>query len=293
MSCSAPIDISSRPSGKCDLKCDYKFDYPDSNIVVTNAGTHLSLNYDRGTMPPVLYNADAYNVQEVRFYTPSLHRYLGREAPAELVIYHSYAGKNLVVCVPLIVGSSSTKTAKFFTQLVDYVNTFAQNASESANMGNVVWTINDWIPLKKFYSYTGTELTSCSGKYDYIVFSVNDAATATISQDSLTNLQSLISRSNAPIVNNKFYESTVPAIYGLGPGGEDEIYISCSPTGSSDEMELVGVKDSNRNYFADFGSYMKEQNIIQNPFFQSLLAILAMIGVYKLGKFVFKRKTKE
>ena len=51
MSCptsNAPIDIvSSKSSGNCEAKCDYKFKYQNSSCVGKNLGTYISLSYER------------------------------------------------------------------------------------------------------------------------------------------------------------------------------------------------------------------------------------------------------
>ena len=87
MSCSkatAPVNITNNTTSTCDLKCDYSFKYPISNLQVTNRGSYLSLKTDPASVPPVTYNAEQYQVQEIRIFSPSLHTYGGKNADAEM-----------------------------------------------------------------------------------------------------------------------------------------------------------------------------------------------------------------
>ena len=81
MSCSkatAPVNITNNTTSTCDLKCDYSFKYPISNLQVTNRGDYLSLKTDPESVPPVTYNAEQYQVQEIRIFR-SITSYLWGE----------------------------------------------------------------------------------------------------------------------------------------------------------------------------------------------------------------------
>jgi len=107
MSCSnstSPINIiRTQSSGTCDLKCNYRFKYNDSTTIIKNKGNYLSFSYDKPNVDQVLYNSNSYYVEELRIYTPSLHKYEGTNSDAELIIIHrsDSAGK-LLVCIPIV-----------------------------------------------------------------------------------------------------------------------------------------------------------------------------------------------
>ena len=72
MSCSnatAPVNITKNVSGNCDLKCEYSFTYPTTNLVARNNGDYLLFTpSETSNTPPVTYNSDKYTVQSMRLY---------------------------------------------------------------------------------------------------------------------------------------------------------------------------------------------------------------------------------
>lgn len=290
MSCSdAPINIT-QPSGTCELKCEYNFDYKDSNTVVTNAGNYLKLSYDLSSGPQVKYNAADYSPREIRLYSPSIHKYQGQPADAELVIVHSSGNKNLIVSVPITKSRTASRTAKFLDLVANNVANFASKSGETASLGNAVWNLNDWVPEKPYFSYSGSAPYSpCTGGFDYVVFNRYDAAT--IHPDALAKLRKNIAASGIGTKPNKFYNSTGPARQGLESIGDDDIYISCQPTGSSEEQEVVGgEKKAPTNFFAEVGDYVTKNDLLTHPVTVVIASALVMVGVYKIGTLTFGRK---
>ena len=111
MSCpnaTSPINISLNASNTCDLKCEYSFTYQTTNLVGSNKGEYMSLRPDDQTTPPVTYNADKYQVSEMRIYHPSLHTFGGVKAAAEIVLIHTNVTGNgsLLVCIPIKTGTT-------------------------------------------------------------------------------------------------------------------------------------------------------------------------------------------
>ena len=84
---SAPLNIVASDK-TCNSKCAYSFQYPISNMIISNKGEYLKLNTEVLTnLPPVQYRQSGYLLQEGRLYVPSIHTY-GAEnetAPAELI----------------------------------------------------------------------------------------------------------------------------------------------------------------------------------------------------------------
>jgi carbonic anhydrase len=291
MSCTSPIDITSGQVGKCELKCEYSFDYKDSNATITNNGNYIQLSYDQASTPPVEYNAVKYQVREVRVYSPSLHRYQGQQAPAEMLIMHSSGNNKLIVSIPLVISSSKSKTSRFMEQVADYLNTFVQSAGQTSSMGNATWNLNDFVPEKVYYSYKGTApFSPCNGGYDFVVFSTANMAQATISNDTLSKIRQRIAPSNIGVKNNTYYISQAPAKASL-ESVSDDIYISCQPTSTSEEQEVVGGrKGEPTNFFQETADYIVKGDLLKNPITQVAIAALVMVGVYKVGTLVFHRK---
>jgi carbonic anhydrase len=287
------VNITSNNVGSCQLKCDYAFTYGDSNASITNNATYISLSYDQLPQPPVIYNADKYQVREVRIYSPSIHRYEGQQAPAEMLIMHSSGSRKLIVSIPLVESSSRTKSSRFLDQVADYMRNFTQSSGQTASMGNATWNLNDFVPEKRYFSYSGTApFPPCNNGYEYVVFSTNDNAQASISSNALAAIRSGISNSGIQVQNNTLYYSTNTAKATLD-SVSDDIYISCQPVGESDEQTVVvNGSQGEATFISDLKEYMQKDKLLKNPYFQSVVAALVMLGVYKLGKLVFDRKKK-
>lgn len=262
----APINITSTSNGTCELKCDYKFDYKSSNITLSNKTNYVQLSYDMASSPQVIYNSDNYQVREVRLYVPSIHRYNGGSADAELIIVHSSNSKNLIVSVPVRSSSVKGKTSRFLDQVADYVTKFAPNAGDQTSMGNATWNLNDFVPEKKFYSYSGTAPYSpCVDGFDYVVFDKVNAVDMT--QDALNKIKRHIADSKIKPKSSSskvsFYQSAKPAKNDLGAESDDDIYIACSPTYVDDKIIVVDKNEENaKKYnigtsglFGDFSTF--------------------------------------
>ena len=90
------------------------------------------------------------------------------------------------------------------------------------------FTLQDIVPSKPFYSYTDPN------KYDYIVFDITNAIG--LNASTITTLQQIIKPYPIPTPGGQlFFNSTGPNTSNIGEG----IYISCQPTGSSEEETAV------------------------------------------------------
>jgi carbonic anhydrase len=297
----APIDINLNSAGTCDLKCEYRFNYADSSVVAQNNGDYVLIKYDNKSVPPVLYNGEAYSLGEIRIYSPSLHKYNGSPSDAELLITHSSGSQNLIVSVPLKISAIKSKTSKFFDLLTENIANLANKPGQNVMINNTLLNLNDFIPEKKYYSYTGNlPYLPCNGTNDYVVFSPIDDAYSTISSSALKKFKSVISVSSITTKSNTFFASTKVAKMGTGASEDDDIYIECNPTGElgqtlvdENSANISGLSSNKRNYYADIFNGLKGQNFLENPFIQVLLGILIMIGVYKASKTVIKKIGKQ
>lgn len=129
MSCSSassPINISKAGTGDCRLKCNYSFNYSPTSLQATNRGDFIRVSMDKSPQPPVVYNTERYNVQEMRIYHPSLHTYGGKHAAGEILIMHNAVsgGSNMIVSIPIVDnGGSSSMMDELITQVARSANT--------------------------------------------------------------------------------------------------------------------------------------------------------------------------
>ena len=289
-----PLNISPNiVTGKCDSKCEFNFKYQSSSCSIKNKGAYISVSYDAANESPVKYNLHKYNVEEIRIYSPSLHTYLNRQAPAEIVIIHNTpsGGNKLAVCVPIKNEVSSSKGSSVINDIIMGAVNKAPQDGDSATLNNIgTYTLNNIVPMmpkKAFYTYSGQEpFDDCLYTFDYIFFtpSISDVS---IDSNCLTKLRKIIESSD--IISKQPSKNTPLFVNINGPNNgyiDEGIYIDCVPAGVSDESEII-VKDKiNRNNesSADFFTF-------NNPWFLGLIiflmcvALLGMIKFYGGGEF--------
>lgn len=270
------INISSQNiSGKCDLKCAYNFKYQDSNSTATNNGVLINLSYDSRSSPPVMYNNEKYNVSNINIVSPSIHTFNNKSMPGEIIIYHApvNGGNNMAVAIPFTSSNESSSAASMITQIIQTVSSNAPSENDSTNLNMNGFTLQTIVPRKPFFAYTDENAST-----DWIVYGENNAIP--LSSNIITKLQQIIKPYNlATPGGNLFYNSKGPSS-GLSIG--DGIYISCQPTGSSEDEVPVTYEKTAFN--ADFS------HIFQNPTFFIILlvfigSILFIIIFYGINKF--------
>ena len=90
--------------GECLYQCEYKYHYGLANVRATHNNGYISIEYQTQNKEfPVMFKAQEYSVSELRIYSPSLHKFNGKNMDAELVIVHS-------LCSPGNVASMSGNT---------------------------------------------------------------------------------------------------------------------------------------------------------------------------------------
>ena len=256
-------------SGTCFNKCNYSFQYMKSHSTATNYGNYISLNYESVTSHPVEYNNLKYKVDSIQINSPSLHKFNGQSANGEIIISHSSdnTGKILNVCVPFSTNGISTKGSDILSNIIQSVGKYAPSIGENTSQGIQEFSLNDFVPMKPFFSYE-TDNT------DFVVFGIQTAFY--INNDNLNSLQSLLSQTTSPYPSgpNLFFNEKGPVP--LGYTGENEIYIDCQPTNSSEENVTIESSKSETQFDLT--------NIFQNPIFQfilyCLIFFLILFGIY-------------
>ena len=227
--------------GTCDLKCAYNFKYHESNLTAKNNEVMISLTYDNGNIPPVLFNQQKYTIDSIMIVSPSIHVFNGSKTNAEIVVKHSpvAGGNQLAVCVPIKESSDSSTATNLLTQILMGVANNAPSKGESTNLNISEFTLNKIIPKKPFYSYTGLNDST-----EWIVFDILYAIP--LNNKILTGLTQIIKPFPLPTPGKGlFYNSIGPNNISLGDKG---IYISCNPTGSSEEETDVTYSTTPTSY---------------------------------------------
>lgn len=76
--------------GECLYQCEYKYHYGLANVRATHSGGYISISYQTQNKEfPVLFKGQEFSVSEMRIYSPSIHKFDGKNLDAELVIVHS------------------------------------------------------------------------------------------------------------------------------------------------------------------------------------------------------------
>lgn len=230
----APVNISKDTiTGPCVLKCDYNHKYGIYTPNITNKKQYLSLNYS-GKANPVKYNNENYNVQEVRIYQPSLHKYNGAKSDGEIMIIHNGPGKNLIVSVPFIAGSKTDMGSSQLNTLIEEAASRTPNVDESVTSSSGDFSLDNFIPKKKgFFAYTGTlAYQPCNGSYSYVVYNLGDGLN--INPNILNNLRKITFSNIVEMRDNSvFFNKKGANADGLG---DSNIYIDCQPVNEEGQI---------------------------------------------------------
>jgi len=262
--------------GKCDLKCSYNFKYPETNITAKNNGSMIALTCDENNTSPVTYNNQKYNVSNILIVSPSIHVFNNSPASAEIIIEHTptTGGPQFFVGIPITSSSESSDASNFITQIIDSVSNNAPAEGESTNINISGFSLDKIVPNKPFYSYS---VSGNSG--EWVVFPIINAIS--VNSTTLTTLGQIIKPFPLPTPGNGlFFNSNGP---NSGGAVGDGIYISCQPTGSSEEETAVSYSKNPSSY--DLST------ILNNPttliIFQILLGCILFIITFFALNYVY------
>ena len=253
--------------GKCDLKCAYNFKYPETNLTANNYGSLIVFRFDKTNTPPVVYNEQKYSADAMFLVSPSIHIFNGSTSSAELVIIHKPAlgGNSLLVSIPINQSTNSNAASNLVTDLIQSVANNTPVSGESATINS--FALNSIVPSKPFYSYTGQD------KSDWIVFDILDAIS--LNSSIITSLTQIIKPYPIPTPGgNLFYNKNGPNQSTIGDG----IYISCKPTGSSEEEVPVEYSKNSSSYDLFSGKNENTVKIILQFLFSAVILLIMIIG---------------
>jgi carbonic anhydrase len=272
------INISRKEvEGKCDLKCAYNFKYTSNTGTAMNDETSISVRIEKTTILPVFYNKQKYTPVQMSIYYPSTLLYNDKLFDAEIRIAHipETGGKNFIVSIPIIMSSNSTSATTAITNIIKSVSVSAPSKGESVTISGL--NLENIVPKKPFYNF------DYSGLYDCIAFGGLDAIP--ISSSTLDTLKQIIEPQQESIIksetNGLYYNSSGPNS-SSGSIGEG-IYISCNPTGNSEETTEVTYDKNETEY--DSG------NIFEDPTFilimQTIIACVVFILICYAWNFIY------
>ena len=261
--------------GKCDLKCMYNFLYHNSVSTAQNNSTNISVSYEKKDTPPVTYNSEKYNVSRVQIFSPSIHLYNGAKTNAEIVIEHipqNYAVKPLYVFIPIKQSDASTNASKIMQEIISNVSNTAPSSGLSVNIGT--FNLNNIVPKKPFASYMSNSGTN------NIVFTLIDAIS--LSKSTLDTLLKVIKPfSWKPTGSGLYYNSSGPnTTTDIGDG----LYISCNPTGSSEETTQVTTEKEPENPY-NISNILEDP--IVNAIFQIIVACLLFLIIFYIWNYSY------
>jgi hypothetical protein len=243
--------------GKCDLKCSYNFKYSESNSTATNNGVMISITYDNSSVSPVKYNNEQYNVSSIMIVSPSIHIFNKKKMPGEIIIEHIpvKGGNNLNVSIPFKLSNEITDASNLITEIINTVSTNAPSEGNTTNLNLSNFNLETIIPKKPYYVYT-------NANQDYIVF--GDLQAIPLSLSTLEILGQIIKPFSLSTPGEYLFYNSKGPISGIQIG--DGIYISCRPTGTSDEETAVTYNKELLN--------VNFSNILNNPILNTIIRVL-------------------
>jgi carbonic anhydrase len=256
--------------GKCDLKCSYNFKYgTHSTFTSTNNGLFISLGIESNSSTSILFNAQKYNVTKVDIVTPSIHLFNGKQTDCEIIVRHHpvLGGNNFNVGIPIKVSTTMGAASSDIMEIIDKTSKYAPNDGENTTISISTFSLDSIIPSKPFYSYTDSDNSE-----DWIVYDITEAIT--VNESSITTLKTIISDFNITTKGNGlFYNSIGPnTIKNVGDG----IYISCQPTGSSEEKTEVEYSKNKTVY--DMSTLFNNSSFV--IFMQAIIGVILFIALF-------------
>jgi len=275
-------------AGECNLKCAYSFQYSNSNCVANNMGRQISLSYDESNVPPVTYNGNKYKVSSVSVTTNVYFLFNGKEPKGTININHIpiVGGNSFVVMIPIVAGNSSMPSSNILTKIINETANLAPKSGNKSVINVENYNLNNIVPKKPFYSFN---IPEAQGYTDVIAYGIEHAIT--IDASTIAKLNSII-KGNTSIVKAAsfgkiFYNSKGPNT--AGSAGSDDIYIDCQPVNVSEEtiqMSTENKLSASYKMNSDYDARSTFIKIYNNPWFQLLLLILAVVLFYYLLQYL-------
>ena len=317
MSCTAPapqnLNGPNFKPGKCRYKCEYKFNYPLTDLRVTSNNDLGFFNFkvDPEHSPAVEYGSAKYNAIGFHLYNKPIHNYGSKDITGEVVIIHKASSgtstiSNLYVCIP--VKTVDNTSGHVLDDLLSYISNSGSplppdNPEEcpvmdpnSTSCGLLVqkrnFKLSKIVPEKEYVVYQGTDfvnLNCTTPNTEYIVFkNINSALIISSNQAKTSGFTKLTKDHNLPVVNKNadffFAGDFVP-----GTSMEDDIYIDCKPVEtSSTKKKLTPVTTGPPAFLSSLslGDIFKSAY----KYIFVIIGVLLMIAMWKFGNYLYGPK---
>lgn len=298
MSCknaTSPIDIKNNNNVlNCRGKCNLNYHYNQSHIIATNKKNYILLDLAKQSSTVLNYSTNTrgtscnaqggeYIINEIRIYRPSLHTYNGEHADAEILIDHknTMGGNDLIISLPITSRSGTQPNAtQQLERIINFLKKVGNNPGEGGNINDMNLNLNDFIPRKGFYTYSGTmPFLPCKDCVIFIVWDLNEAA-INLDLDKINDLKSIINKKS---FNIQSFSKDLGLAYNSSGASRmssagDSIWIDCQPTGSEGEIITSDKKDksipNSRDYINDIKKF------ISSDIFKILLGIILVFVAY-------------
>lgn len=226
---------TSNINGRCDLKCVFTFKYSESNSTAKNNGVMISITYDQTSASPVEYVGQKYNVSTIMIVSPSLHLFNGSTTAGEIIIEHTpvLGGQNLNVCVPFTTSGDTSSASDIITDIINTVATNAPSEGETTNLNMSNFNLQTIVPKKPFYTYFDSTA-------NWVVYGIIEAIPLTSS--TIEILQQIISPYQLATQSDALFYNAKGPTNGISIG--DGLYISCKPTGSTEDETAIEYNKS-------------------------------------------------
>jgi carbonic anhydrase len=288
----APVNIrasvDSDETRSCTSNCTLSFVYNPSACVVTKKNNHLLIPYDQTSYFPVKYNQLEYKAVRIEIYQPSLHKYDGTHAKAEMLVYHTSqnGGDNLIISIPLEVGNSGKHSSEIMNEILQNLPTSEGTSKSITSVNN--FNLGDLIPKTGFFTYNAKHLITKNGTYTYVVYHKRDAIN--VARDSLTYLTDTENRSSTAIQPIKTALTTTNTLYfynklGANNTGDSDYYLQCDNAGYDGTILFQGATPGNEKN--DTGKGVDWKAIMDSDIFNTFIGVMFGIIVALILFFVF------
>ena len=271
-------------SGDCKLKCAYSFNYPVSNCVTRNNSYSVTMPYDNSSIPAVTFNNAQYNVSQIVIVTPSMHKFNGSTTDGEIIIIHTptAGGNNFMVCIPIIATETTTNLVQ--TIITETINQ-APAGGGTAKVALNNFTLNSIVPKTAFYSYINSK------NEPFVVYGIDNAIH--VNSDAMKGLQNILNSSPESVgytfpIGPLLYINSAGPTNGTG-GSDNEIYISCQPTGNSEETEEVSFTKPSITNDLSINGFLNNPVVVF--IIASLFTIIVLYALYTLINYVSNGNT--
>lgn len=233
-----PINVPRGVNTPCSEKCALTYFYGESKCTITNKkdnfGNYLEINCFDSPKNDVNFGlVGDLIIHSVKLFRPSLNVYNGDKADAEIILTHYGGGRNVYLCIPIVVNEKRGSSAKWFQQIIPFAPTFKQG---TVSIGVSHFTLNHIIPKSSFVVYEGGVFCWGNGKDDVAIIYEKENA-INMKSGNFSTLKTLITPHSYNTYPGQYLQYSSEGSR-AGPGKK-------SGGGKSRELKCVPIYDQN------------------------------------------------